>query len=51
MNWYNILIFGVIPVFIVVIIFLFKRKLLWMTSFISTALSFITYNIALHPHQ
>lgn len=47
MDWWNILIFGIIPVLTVVIIFIVKRKLLWITPFISTALAFITYMIAL----
>lgn len=48
-NWWNILIFGVIPVFTVVIIFIVKRKLLWTAPLISAALAFFTYMIALVP--
>lgn len=49
MDWWNILIFGVIPVLAVVIIFIVKRKMLWTAPLISTALAFITYAIALAP--
>lgn len=48
-DWWNILIFGVIPVLTVVGIFIVKRKLLWTAPLISTALAFITYMIALAP--
>ena len=47
MDWWNILIFGVIPILTVAIIFLAKRKMLWTAPLISTALAFITYMIAL----
>ena len=49
MDWWNILIFGVIPVFTVVIIFIVKKKMLWTAPLISTALAFITYVITLAP--
>lgn len=48
-NWWNILIFGVIPVFTVVMIFIVKRKLLWTVPLISAVLAFFTYMIALVP--
>lgn len=48
-SWWNILIFGVIPVFTVVVIFVVKRKLLWTVPLISTALAFIAYMAALAP--
>lgn len=48
-NWWNVLVFGVIPVFTVVIIFIVKRILLWTAPLISTALAFITYMAALAP--
>mgnify|MGYP007033164720 CR=1 FL=1 len=48
-DWWNILIFGVIPVLTVVVIFIVKRKLLWTAPLISTALAFITYMVALAP--
>lgn len=47
MDWWNILIFGVIPVLTVVIMFIVKRKLLWIAPLISMVLAFITYMIAL----
>ncbi|MBQ2883217.1 MAG: hypothetical protein IJE43_05515 [Alphaproteobacteria bacterium] len=47
MDWWNILIFGIIPVLTVVIIFVVKRKRLWIAPLVSTALAFITYMIAL----
>lgn len=47
MDWWNILIFGIIPVLTVVIMFFCKRKWLWITPFISATLAFITYMIAL----
>ena len=46
MDWFNVLIYGVIPVLTVVIIFFTKRKLLWVAPLISTAIAFITYMIA-----
>lgn len=49
MDWLNILIFGVIPVLAVVIMFLVKRKMLWVTPIISTVLAFIAYTIAIEP--
>ena len=48
-NWWNVLIFGVIPVLTVAVIFIVKRKLLWTAPLISTALAFITYMVALAP--
>ena len=47
MDWWNILIFGIIPVFTVGIMFIIKRRLLWATPVISMVLAFITYMIAL----
>lgn len=41
MDWWNISIFGVIPVLSVVIVFCFKRKFLWAAPLLSTALSVI----------
>ena len=51
MDWqkWNILIFGIIPVLTVIVIFIGKRKLLWIAPLISTALSFIAYMTALAP--
>ena len=41
MDWLNILIFGVIPVLTVVIMFLIKKKMLWVSPIISTVLAFV----------
>lgn len=49
MDWWNVLIFGVIPVLTVIVIFFTKRKLLWIAPLISSALAFVTYMIALAP--
>ena len=48
-DWWNILIFGIIPVLTVAVIFIVKRKLLWIAPLISTVLAFISYMIALVP--
>lgn len=45
----NILIFGVFPVLSVAVLFLMKRKLLWVAPMISTVLAFIVYVVALEP--
>lgn len=47
MDWWNILIFGIIPVVTVGIMLIVKRKLLWTAPLISMVLAFITYMIAL----
>lgn len=49
MDWWNILIFGVIPVFTVTIIFFAKRRLLWIAPLVSSTLAFVSYLIALAP--
>lgn len=51
MDWqkWNILIFGIIPILAVMVIFVGRRKLLWIAPLVSTALSFIAYIIALSP--
>lgn len=49
MDWWNVLIFGVIPVFTVTIIFFVKRRLLWIAPLVSSALAFVSYLIALAP--
>lgn len=49
MGWWNILIFEAIPILTVVVIFIVKRKLLWVSPLISTVLAFIIYMIALAP--
>lgn len=47
MDWWNILVFGVIPVFAVVLIFFVKRKLLWIAPLISIMISVIISIIAM----
>ncbi len=47
MDWWNISLFGIIPVFTVVLIFLVKRKLLWTAPFISTIISVIISIVAM----
>lgn len=49
MYWWNILIFRIIPVLTVAVIFIVKKKLLWIAPLISTVLAFIAYMIALAP--
>ena len=41
MDWWNVSVYGVIPVFTVVTIFFVKRKLLWLAPLISTGVSFL----------
>ena len=48
-DWWNILIFGIIPVLTVAVIFIVKKKLLWIAPLISTVLAFTSYMIALVP--
>ena len=38
MDWWTILFFGIIPILTVTIIFFAKKKLLWLSPLISTAL-------------
>ena len=38
MDWWNILFFGIIPILTVTIAFFIKRKLLWTSPLISSAL-------------
>lgn len=47
LNWWNILVFCIIPIFSVVIIFILKRKLLWVAPLISTVLSVVVSMIAM----
>lgn len=48
-DWWNVLIFGIIPILTVAVIFIVKRKLLWAAPLISIALAFIAYMVALAP--
>ena len=43
------MIFGIIPVLTVAVIFIVKKKLLWIAPLISTVLAFTSYMIALVP--
>ena len=47
-DWWNISVFGVIPVLSVALVFFFKRKYLWTAPLISAALSVIV-SIAAMP--
>lgn len=47
MDWWNISVFGIIPVLSVIIIFCVKRKFLWAAPLISTILSVIVSIIAM----
>ena len=46
-DWWNILIFGVIPVLSVLIVFCVNKKFLWIAPLISVVLAFVAYMIAL----
>ncbi len=46
MDWWNVSVFGIIPVFTVALIFFIKRKLLWTAPLISTMISAIISVIA-----
>ncbi len=46
MDWFNFLIFAIIPVFTVAAVFCWRRKLLWTAPLISTALTFLAYAVA-----
>lgn len=41
MDWWNVSVFGIIPVLSVIAMFCFKRKFLWAAPLISTALSIV----------
>ena len=41
MDWWNVSVYGVIPVLTVVTIFFVKRKVLWLAPMISTGVSFL----------
>ena len=47
MDWWNISLFGIIPIFTVVLIFFVKRKLLWTAPLISTIISVIISIVAM----
>lgn len=41
MDWWNVSVFGIIPVLSIIAMFCFKRKFLWAAPLISTALSIV----------
>ena len=47
MDWWNISVFGIIPVLSVVFVFFIKRKFLWVAPLISTVLSVVISVIAM----
>lgn len=47
MDWWNISVFGVIPILTVIIVFCIKRKFLWIAPIMSTILSIIISIIAI----
>ena len=47
LNWWNVSVFCIIPILSVVLVFFIKRKFLWITPMISTALSTIVSIIAM----
>lgn len=47
MDWWNILVFFVIPVLSVVVAFCFKRNYLWAAPLVSTAVSIIISIVAM----
>ena len=48
LNWWNALVFCIIPVLSVVIVFFIRRKLLWIAPLVSTVLS-IAVSIVASP--
>lgn len=47
LNWWNISVFCIIPIFSVVIVFNIKRKILWIAPLISSVLSVVISMIAM----
>ncbi len=47
MDWWNVSVFGIIPVLSVLLVFFVKRKFLWVVPLISTALSVVISVIAM----
>lgn len=47
LNWWNVSVFGIIPVLSVITIFFAKRKFLWLAPLLSTALSVVISIIAM----
>ena len=47
MTWWNVSVFGIIPVLSVLLVFFIKRKFLWVAPLISTVLSVVISVIAM----
>ena len=47
MDWWNVSVFGIIPVLSVLLVFFIKRKFLWVAPLISTVLSVVISVIAM----
>ncbi len=47
MDWWNVSVFGIIPVLSVLLVFFIKRKFLWAAPLISTVLSVVISVIAM----
>lgn len=47
-DWWNISVFGIIPLISVIVLFVVKRKLLWMAPLISTVIS-VTFSVLTLP--
>ena len=47
MDWWNVSVFGVIPILAIVIMFCFKQKLFWTAPLLSTVLATIISLIAM----
>ena len=47
MDWWNVSVFGIIPVLSVLLVFFIKRKVLWVAPLISTVLSVVISVVAM----
>ena len=47
MDWWNVSVFGIIPVLSVLLVFFIKRKFLWVAPLISTVVSVVISVIAI----
>lgn len=47
MDWWNVSVFGIIPVLSVLLVFFIKRKFLWVAPLISTVVSVVISVIAM----
>ena len=48
MDWWSIIFWGVIPIVTVIAVFFIKRKLLWISPFVSTTLA-VVYSAIVMP--